>query len=51
MFEFEMGKMLKDDDNRDFPQEYSYGNVFDYNEIKECFNSLGFYKMLKATVA
>lgn len=32
--------------NRYFPPEYSYGNVWDYNNISEAFNSNGFKKLL-----
>ena len=32
--------------NRDFPKEYYFGNVFDYTDIHECFNSEGFQKLL-----
>lgn len=28
--------------NRDFSEEYSYGNIHDYNDIHECFDSDGF---------
>lgn len=32
--------------NRDFPPKYCYGNVFDYSDIHECFNSQGFQNLL-----
>lgn len=36
--------------NRYFPEEYCYGNVYDYENINECFNSNGFYKLLSQAV-
>ena len=36
--------------NRDFPDKYSYGNIFDYTDIRECFNSQGFKNMLSDNI-
>ncbi len=36
--------------NRDFPLEYSFGNIHDYEDIHECFNSDGFNNLLKAAI-
>lgn len=36
--------------NRDFPAEYSYGNVYDYTDIHECFDSTGFKSMVEQAV-
>lgn len=37
--------------NRDFPQEYCFGNVFDYNDIHECFESEGFNSLITGAIA
>ena len=34
--------------NRDFPREYCFGNVNDYEDIRECFDSPGFQNLLEA---
>lgn len=36
--------------NRDFPEEYSYGNIYDYSDIHECFESEGFDNLVRAAV-
>lgn len=36
--------------NRDFPNNYCLGNIFDYNDIRECFGSNGFNLILKDAV-
>lgn len=36
--------------NRDFPQECSYGNIYDYTDIRDCFASKGFENMLTASI-
>lgn len=36
--------------NRDFPNEYSYGNIHDFNDIHECFETKGFQLMLKKAI-
>ncbi len=36
--------------NRDFSEEYCYGNIYDYEDIRECFSSKGFNAMLKKAV-
>lgn len=36
--------------NRDFPNEYSYGNIHDFNDIHECFDTKGFQLMLKKAI-
>ena len=36
--------------NRDFPLEYSFGNVYDYSDIHECFDSTGFQLLVKHAV-
>lgn len=37
--------------NRDFPEKYCFGNILDYNDIHECFESEGFNLTLKDAVA
>lgn len=36
--------------NRDFSKEYCYGNVYDYQDIHDCFKSDGFENMVKQAV-
>ncbi len=36
--------------NRVFPQSYCFGNVHDYSNIQECFNSKGFEKLIKEAI-
>ena len=36
--------------NRDFPEKYCYGNINDYTDIHQCFESKGFNEMLKDAV-
>ena len=36
--------------NRDFPEEYCFGSVFDYSDIRECFESKGFQSLLSAAI-
>ncbi len=36
--------------NRDFPKEYSFGNVMDYKDIHECFDSAGFQRLLQSAI-
>lgn len=36
--------------NRDFPAEYSFGNVYDYTDIHQCFESPGFQALAKKAV-
>mgnify|MGYP004502912127 FL=1 len=36
--------------NRDFPDEYCFGNVYDYEDIHECFRSDGFNSLLSKAV-
>lgn len=36
--------------NRYFPEKYSFGNVNDYTDIRESFNSAGFFNLLKEAV-
>lgn len=36
--------------NRYMPREYDYGNVFDYSDIHEAFESTGFQKLLEGAV-
>lgn len=37
--------------NRDFPEEYCFGNIYDYSDIHECFESQGFQNMLVDAIA
>ena len=34
--------------NRDFPEEFCYGNISDYRDIRECFESEGFKRSIDA---
>lgn len=36
--------------NRDFPENMSYGNIYDYQDIHACFQSDGFNRMLQEAV-
>ena len=36
--------------NRDFPDKYSFGNIYDYTDIHECFMSPGFQLMAEHAV-
>lgn len=36
--------------NRDFPKEYSFGNIHDYTDIHQCFESAGFENLVKKAV-
>lgn len=36
--------------NRYFPDEYSYGNIFDYNSFDEAFNSEGFRRLITKAI-
>lgn len=36
--------------NREFPEKYSFGNVLDYEDIHECFESRGFHELLQSAV-
>lgn len=36
--------------NRYFPDDYSYGNIFDYNSFDEAFNSEGFRKIITKAI-
>ena len=36
--------------NRDFPKQYSFGNVYDYTYIRECFSSDGYKAMLNNAI-
>jgi len=36
--------------NRDFPKSFSFGNIYDYTDIRQCFNSQGFEKLLEKAV-
>ena len=37
--------------NREFSIEYCYGNVYDYADIRECFESSGFHRILRKAIA
>lgn len=37
--------------NRYFPDEYCFGNVYDYNDIRDAFSSDGFTNLLKGAIA
>ncbi len=36
--------------NRDFPEKYSFGNVLEYTDIRDCFESEGFQNLLADAV-
>lgn len=36
--------------NRSFPPEYSYGNIYNYSQIQEAFESEGFKKLLSQSI-
>lgn len=36
--------------NRNFPKDYNYGNVYDYTDIGEAFESYGFKKLLSEAI-
>ena len=36
--------------NRDFPDKYCYGNINDYSDIHQCFESKGFKELLKDSI-
>lgn len=36
--------------NRDFPEKYCFGNINDYTDIHQCFESKGFNNLLKDTI-
>lgn len=36
--------------NRDFPEQYCFGNVYDYKDIHECFESKGFELLLQHAI-
>lgn len=36
--------------NRDMPTDFTYGNVYDYKNIRECFDSEGFNKCLSQAI-
>lgn len=36
--------------NRHFPQEYSYGNIYDYEHLKDAFASEGFRKLITKAI-
>lgn len=36
--------------NRDFPEEYCFGSVYDYSDIRQCFSSDGFNNLLRKAI-
>ena len=36
--------------DRDFPKEYHYGHVFDYNDIRDIYSSDGFLRLMQAAI-
>ena len=36
--------------DRDFPEEYHYGHVFDYQDIREIYSSDGFLRLMQAAI-
>ena len=36
--------------NRDFPEDYCFGNILNYSDIRDCFDSKGFQNLLRDAV-